>query len=104
MTDGKEECDLQQLVLMDDDPLTTKYGEVTPPVSPGISKNTQTSPTSPESNKVRLFSKCYALCFFSVFTALKKNNIYGKKLRLQYDNLRKGSQLHFGVRNTFVVL
>ncbi|XP_073981473.1 uncharacterized protein isoform X3 [Rhodnius prolixus] len=51
MTDGKEECDLQQLVLMDDDPLTTKYGEVTPPVSPGISKNTQTSPTSPESNK-----------------------------------------------------
>uniref|UniRef100_A0A023F9B4 Putative cathepsin f n=1 Tax=Triatoma infestans TaxID=30076 RepID=A0A023F9B4_TRIIF len=51
MTDGKEECDLQQLVLMDDDPLTAKYGEVTPPVSPGISKNTQTSPTSPESNK-----------------------------------------------------
>ncbi|XP_049845831.1 coiled-coil domain-containing protein 28B isoform X3 [Schistocerca gregaria] len=53
MAEGGEECELQQLVPPDDDSrLQTKSGEVTPPVTPGISKVTQTSPTSPVSNKV----------------------------------------------------
>jgi hypothetical protein len=30
----------------------SKSGEVTPPVTAGVSKVTQTSPTSPDSNKV----------------------------------------------------
>lgn len=39
MTEGGEECELQQLVPPDDDPrVTSKSGEVTPPVTPGISK------------------------------------------------------------------
>ncbi|XP_014260591.1 coiled-coil domain-containing protein 28B isoform X3 [Cimex lectularius] len=53
MTEGKVgEGDLQQLVQVDvEEEATRKPEEVTPPVSPGISKITQTSPTSPESNK-----------------------------------------------------
>jgi hypothetical protein len=48
-----EECELQQLVPPDDDSrLMSKSGEVTPPVTSGVSKVTQTSPTSPDSNKV----------------------------------------------------
>jgi hypothetical protein len=48
-----EECELQQLVPPDDDSrLMSKSGEVTPPVTAGVSKVTQTSPTSPDSNKV----------------------------------------------------
>lgn len=48
-----EECELQQLVPSDDDfRLMSKSGEVTPPVTAGVSKVTQTSPTSPDSNKV----------------------------------------------------
>lgn len=53
MAEGGEECELQQLVPAEDDcRLLNKSGEVTPPVTPGISKVTQTSPTSPISNKV----------------------------------------------------
>ncbi|XP_066998686.1 coiled-coil domain-containing protein 28A isoform X2 [Anabrus simplex] len=53
MAEGGEECELEQLVPADDDsrPLS-KSGEVTPPVTPGISKVTQTSPTSPISTKI----------------------------------------------------
>lgn len=48
-----EECELQQLVPPDDDSrLMSKSGEVTPPVTAVVSKVTQTSPTSPDSNKV----------------------------------------------------
>lgn len=48
-----EECELQQLVPPDDDSrVMSKSGEVTPPVTAGVSKVTQTSPTSPDSNKV----------------------------------------------------
>ncbi|KDR09859.1 coiled-coil domain-containing protein 28A isoform X2 [Zootermopsis nevadensis] len=51
-TEG-EECELQQLVPSDDDSrMMSKSGEVTPPVTAGVSKVTQTSPTSPDSNKV----------------------------------------------------
>ncbi|KAK7873537.1 hypothetical protein R5R35_008787 [Gryllus longicercus] len=39
MAEGGEECELQQLVPPDDDPrLASKSGEVTPPITPGISK------------------------------------------------------------------
>ncbi|PSN33514.1 hypothetical protein C0J52_16128 [Blattella germanica] len=48
-----EECELQQLVPPDDDSrVMSKSGEVTPPVTAGVSKVTRTSPTSPDSNKV----------------------------------------------------
>ncbi|KAK7873532.1 hypothetical protein R5R35_008787 [Gryllus longicercus] len=53
MAEGGEECELQQLVPPDDDPrLASKSGEVTPPITPGISKVTHTSPSSPLSYKV----------------------------------------------------
>jgi hypothetical protein len=53
MAAAGEECELQQLVPPDDDFRTmSKSGEVTPPVTAGVSKVTQTSPTSPDSNKV----------------------------------------------------
>ena len=53
MAAESEECELQQLVPPDDDTrVTSKSGEVTPPVTAGVSKVTQTSPTSPDSNKV----------------------------------------------------
>ncbi|XP_075226527.1 uncharacterized protein LOC142327389 isoform X2 [Lycorma delicatula] len=53
MAEPEEECELQQLVPLEEDHrLGEQYGQVTPPVSPGISKITQTSPTSPVSNKV----------------------------------------------------
>lgn len=53
MAEPEEECELQQLVPSEEDHrLGEQYGQVTPPVSPGISKVTQTSPTSPASNKV----------------------------------------------------
>jgi len=53
MAAESEECELQQLVPPDDDTrVTSKSGEVTPPVTAGVSKVTQTSPTSPDSNKM----------------------------------------------------
>ncbi|GFG29857.1 hypothetical protein Cfor_00787 [Coptotermes formosanus] len=53
MAAESEECELQQLVPPDDDTrVMSKSGEVTPPVTAGVSKVTQTSPTSPDSNKV----------------------------------------------------
>jgi len=55
MAAESEECELQQLVPPDDDTrVTSKSGEVTPPVTAGVSKVTQTSPTSPDSNKVSI--------------------------------------------------
>lgn len=59
MTEPEEECELEQLVPVEDDQrLCEQFGEVTPPVSPGVglSKITQTSPTAP-SNKV-----CVCVC------------------------------------------
>ncbi|XP_069702341.1 uncharacterized protein [Periplaneta americana] len=53
MATESEECELQQLVPPDDDArVMIKSGEVTPPVTAGVSKVTQTSPTSPDSNKM----------------------------------------------------
>lgn len=53
MAEPEKECELQQLVPSEEDHRSgEQFGQVTPPVSPGISKVTQTSPTSPGSNKV----------------------------------------------------
>uniref|UniRef100_A0A0A9Z1N3 Coiled-coil domain-containing protein 28B n=1 Tax=Lygus hesperus TaxID=30085 RepID=A0A0A9Z1N3_LYGHE len=49
MSEEREPNDLQQF-LMEEDSNARKYSEVTPPISPGVSKVTQTSPTSPETN------------------------------------------------------
>lgn len=56
MTEPEEECELQQLVPSEEDHRSVEqYGQVTPPVSPGISKVTQTSPTSPANHKVNYY-------------------------------------------------
>uniref|UniRef100_A0A1B6DXL7 Coiled-coil domain-containing protein 28B n=1 Tax=Clastoptera arizonana TaxID=38151 RepID=A0A1B6DXL7_9HEMI len=48
LNEPEEECELEQLVPVEDDQrLCEPFGEVTPPVSPGVSKITQTSPTAP---------------------------------------------------------
>lgn len=47
MNEEREPSDLKQFLMEDD---SKKYSEVTPPISPGVSKVTQTSPTSPETN------------------------------------------------------
>lgn len=49
----EEECELQQLVPAEEENrLNERYGEVTPPVSPGTNKITHPTTTPPVSNKV----------------------------------------------------
>lgn len=53
----EEECELQQLVPTEEENrLSDRYGEVTPPVSPGTNKITHAT-TPPVSNKVILTLK-----------------------------------------------
>ncbi|XP_063215927.1 uncharacterized protein LOC134527305 isoform X2 [Bacillus rossius redtenbacheri] len=53
MAEESAECELQQLVSTDDDqPLDNRPGEITPPITSTSTKVTQTSPTSPVSNKM----------------------------------------------------
>ena len=70
MATGGEECELQQLVPPDDDSrVLSKSGEVTPPVTAGVTKVTRTSPTSPDSNKVYVINILYFYikCHYTIY-------------------------------------